>query len=90
MTEEVDEERDEGGRGGKTLGSRLPGASLEARIYNVGAHRPPLPSPLPVEHIAKATPSQRMNGRQRRGASLSLSLHVLTYLRTYAGNIAST
>lgn len=64
MTEKKDLEEEEEEE--KTLG--LPGASLEARIYTVGAV-------ATVEHhrTAKATPTQRMNGRQTL-------LHVLTYL----------
>lgn len=66
ITEKKDQEGEEEE---KRKDPRLPGASLEARIYTVDAV-------AAVEHIAKATPTQRMNGRQT-----SPRTHVSTYVR---------
>lgn len=55
-----------GEKRGKTLG--LPGASLEARIHiQRGRPQAAVAVVAAVEHTAKATPTQRMNGRQREG-----------------------
>lgn len=66
MTEKKDQKEEEEK---KRKDPRLPGASLEARIYTVGAV-------AAAEHTAKATPTQRINGRQT-----SPRTHVSTYVR---------
>lgn len=66
MTEKKDQKKEEEE---KRKDPRLPGASLEARIYTVGAV-------AALERTAKATPTQRMNGRQT-----SPRTHVSTYVR---------
>jgi len=66
MTEKKDQKEEEKE---KRKDPRLPSASLEARIYTVGAV-------AAMVHTAKATPTQRMNGRQT-----SPRTHVSTYVR---------
>lgn len=74
MTEKKDQkEEEEEEKRKERLGCQ---ALHSRRVYTPWA---PLPA---MEHTAKATPTQRMNGRQT-------SLHVLTYPRTYASNIAN-
>lgn len=75
MTEKKDQQGAERGEGDpldcQALHSR--------RVYTPWAPRPAA-AVAAVQHTAKATPTQRMNGRQ-----VSLRAHVSTYVPTYAG-----
>lgn len=81
--EEEADDREERSAGGGEEGKdpRLLGASLEARIYTVGAQAGRCRRHCRgATHRESNTDSQRMNGRQ-----VSLRAHVSTYVRTYAG-----